>query len=290
MKLSVLMITYNHEKYIAQALDSVLMQQTDFDFEIVLGEDCSTDNTRSIVLDYQRRYPDKIKVLLSENNMGMTRNFIQTFNACTGEYVALLEGDDYWLSPLKLQKQVNVLDKHYDLSICFHNTNWIDDNSNIIRISNSKQKQMTDIYDIIDGWFIMTASIVFRKKFLINLPEWFMHVGNGDYALQLLLADNGKIFYIDELMSNYRKHACGASSRFHKNKLQIALSYLFYNFDKDTDYKYHEAISKKLLLIYRGWIDGSNLFYLPSVICYSIKYNNISITLISYLFRRVLHL
>lgn len=107
MKVSVLMITYNHEKFIAQAIDSILMQQVNFDYEIVIGEDCSTDGTRAIVIQYQKEYPDKIRLLLPEENLGMHKNFVQTFRACQGEYIALLEGDDYWTSPRKLQKQVD---------------------------------------------------------------------------------------------------------------------------------------------------------------------------------------
>src|SRR6266702_1500393 len=120
MKLSVLMITYNHEKYIAQALDSVLMQEVDSNYEIVIGEDCSTDNTRKIVLDYQRKYPNKIRALLPDKNLGMLWNFVATYEACQGKYVAILEGDDYWSSPVKLQKQVDFLDKNTGCVVCCH--------------------------------------------------------------------------------------------------------------------------------------------------------------------------
>ena len=106
MKVSIAMVTYNHEKFIAKALDSVLMQRTDFDYEIVIGEDCSSDNTRNIVIEYKRRYPDNIVLFLNEKNLGMYGNCSQVFQACQGEYIAVLEGDDYWTSPDKLQKQV----------------------------------------------------------------------------------------------------------------------------------------------------------------------------------------
>lgn len=106
---SVWMITYNHEKFIAQAIDSVIMQKTNFDYEIVIGEDCSTDRTREIVLEYKAKHPDKFKLLLQEKNVGMMQNFIVTLKTCNGKYIALLEGDDYWTDPLKLQKQVDFL-------------------------------------------------------------------------------------------------------------------------------------------------------------------------------------
>ena len=90
IKASVLMVTYNHQEFIAQALDSVLMQEVDFEYEIIIGEDCSTDNTRQIVIDYQRKYPDKIRLLLPEVNLGAHENFIATYKACNGKYIALL--------------------------------------------------------------------------------------------------------------------------------------------------------------------------------------------------------
>jgi glycosyltransferase involved in cell wall biosynthesis len=121
MKVSVLMLTYNHEAYVAQALESVLMQQTDFAYEIVLGEDCSTDHTREIVIDFQRQFPEKLRLLLPAQNLGMHQNFMQTLNACTGKYIALLEGDDCWTSPYKLQRQADYLDRNNDFAICFHN-------------------------------------------------------------------------------------------------------------------------------------------------------------------------
>ena len=128
MKVSVLTITYNHEKYIAQAIESVLIQEVNFDYELVIGEDCSTDKTREIVIDYQRKYPHKIRLLLNEKNLGMHRNFAQTYHACRGQYIAVLEGDDFWTSPHKLQKQVDFLDNNPDFAICFHNMQVINAN------------------------------------------------------------------------------------------------------------------------------------------------------------------
>ena len=93
--LSVLIITYNHEKFIGKALDSALGQKTNFDYEIVIGEDCSTDKTRQILLEYKKKYPRKVKLVLQEKNVGPNENFIDTYMACTGKYIAMLEGDDY---------------------------------------------------------------------------------------------------------------------------------------------------------------------------------------------------
>src|SRR5437762_2491810 len=121
MEVSVLLTTYNHEKYIAQALDSVLMQETNFDFELVILEDCSTDSTRDIVLAYQKKHPRKIRLRLAKRNVHSNKPFAEEFQAAPSPYIAMLDGDDYWSSPAKLQKQVEFLKVHPDYMLCFHN-------------------------------------------------------------------------------------------------------------------------------------------------------------------------
>lgn len=115
--LSVHMITYNHEPYIAQAIEGVLQQKTDFPFELIIGEDCSTDCTREIVLEYQKKYPAIIRVLISEGNVGASKNGRRVYAACRGKYIAYCEGDDFWHHPLKLKKQVEYLESHPDVGL-----------------------------------------------------------------------------------------------------------------------------------------------------------------------------
>ncbi len=109
---SVKMITYNHAPFIARAIEGVLQQKTNFPFEVVIGEDCSTDGTREIVFEYQKKYPEIIRVVTSDKNVGMKKNSLRVFRACRGKYIAFCEGDDYWHHPLKLQKQTNYLENH----------------------------------------------------------------------------------------------------------------------------------------------------------------------------------
>ena len=116
---SVYMLAYNHEKYLQQAIDGVMEQRTDFEYELVIAEDCSTDGTRRICFENQARYPDRIRVLWSEENVGMGRNGDRARAACRGEFVAICEGDDYWVNPLKLQKQVDLMRRHPTAGICF---------------------------------------------------------------------------------------------------------------------------------------------------------------------------
>ncbi len=214
MKVSVLTITYNHEKYIAQAIESVLMQEVNFDYELVIGEDCSTDRTREIVVEYQKKYPNKIRLLLNEKNIGMNRNFVQTYYASKGQYIALLEGDDYWTSPHKLQKQVDFLDNHQDFVICFHNMQTIyEDGSKEPSLSNLEQKEVSTIEDLFKGNFIYTASCLFRNKLFGEFPEWYFTLPFGDDSLHILNAEHGKIMFINEVMGVYRIHRGGVWSR-----------------------------------------------------------------------------
>jgi predicted O-linked N-acetylglucosamine transferase (SPINDLY family)/predicted SAM-dependent methyltransferase/glycosyltransferase involved in cell wall biosynthesis len=214
MKVSILIITYNHDQFIAQAIDSVLMQEVDFDYEIVIGEDCSTDSTRQIVLDYQRKYPDKIRLLLPEENLGMLKNFVSTYKACQGEYVALLEGDDYWISPRKLAVQVNFLDNNPDCSMCFNDTVTIEAGEHsepTLFIPRSSAKAYT-IKRLLQYNFISTPSVMYRHKLIGEFPSWYYEQSLGDWSLHILHAQHGKIGYIDEVMSAYRIHSAGAWS------------------------------------------------------------------------------
>lgn len=212
-KVSVLMITYNHEKYIAQAIESALAQVTDFDFEIVIGEDCSTDRTRDIVVDYQRRYSDRIVLVTSETNVGANRNFARSLMTCKGEYIALLEGDDYWTSPNKLQRQVDFLEDHPKCIICFHNATVVDESGQAEPCLSvpDKHPEISTIEGIIDRNFIPTASTLFRRGY-IRFPEWLYGLPISDWALHILNAQHGTIGYIDDMMAVYRLHSAATWS------------------------------------------------------------------------------
>jgi len=215
MKLSVLMITYNHERFIAQALDSVLMQQVNFPFEIVIGEDFSTDGTRLVVADYASRYPEIIKPLFREGNLGPTENFMQTFRACQGEYIALLEGDDYWTEPDKLQKQVDFLEAHPELAICFHNAYKLHEGTEQLTpmICDEAVKPVSTLDDLLRENFIPTLTALFRNRLFTDFPPWFHRVKYCDWALHVLNASHGTIGYIDAIMATYRLHDGGLTAQ-----------------------------------------------------------------------------
>lgn len=214
LKLSVCTITYNHERFLAQALDSALAQDTDFEFEIVVGEDCSKDRTREILASYAERFPGKIRPLLHESNLGINRNLAETLRACSGEYVALLEGDDFWTNPRKLQRQVEFLDAHRDFALCFHDVEILDDDGARTRarapVGWRRELSLGDLFGI--GNFIPTCSEVFRNRDFTTLPDWFFTLPIGDFALNCLTAAHGRIHFLPEALATYRRHAAGAFS------------------------------------------------------------------------------
>ncbi|NEV93949.1 glycosyltransferase [Psychroflexus sp. YR1-1] len=209
---SVCIQTYQHVSFIEQCLDSILIQETDFNYEILLGEDASTDGTREICMDYANRFPDKIRLFLHhrENNIKIGGqptgrfNFLYNLYSANGKYIAVCEGDDYWTDPLKLQKQVDFLEENKGYVICFHKVallskgELLEDNITIVP---KNHETITDLAE--KGNYIHTPSVMFRSQNL-NFPNEFKLSSIGDFFLYMLLARSGKIGYIDEKMAVYR--------------------------------------------------------------------------------------
>lgn len=240
-------------------LDGALMQHTNFDYEIVVGDDGSTDHAPQIIADYARRFPNKIRAYLHPNNLGPDspkefagrNNVLFLLKACRGQYVALCEGDDYWTDPLKLQKQVDFLDSHPDFSICHHNLEVIyEDGSPSHFFNPANQKNISTIEDLLqDRWFIGTASLMYRNLFLTeDFAAWHHQAAAGDWALVIQLAAKGQIGYLDEVMGVYRKHRGGLSNvhattnaDFLKNRRQM-----FENVNQWLGFKYDLTIRSTL--------------------------------------------
>ncbi|HVW28560.1 MAG TPA: glycosyltransferase [Polyangiaceae bacterium] len=214
MKVSVHLITYNHEHFIARAISSALEQRTDFDFEIVIGDDCSTDGTPAIVDDFRRRHPDRIRVLPRDENLGMHRNHRRTLEACKGEYVAYLEGDDYWTSPEKLQKQIDFLAANPRCVMCHHAVTVVTEDGSTppYRTPAKPQSGVATILDLIDGISMATCSIVVKNGLLPPPPDWFYTLKMCDLPLSIMQAEHGDIGYIDEVLGVYRVHDGGVWS------------------------------------------------------------------------------
>jgi glycosyltransferase involved in cell wall biosynthesis len=215
---SALVITYNHAPYVAQAIESVVRQETSFSFELIIGEDCSTDATREIVLKYQRAHPKIIRVITADRNVGAKRNFWRIYEACRGKYVALCEGDDYWHSALKLEKQVDFMEKHpscglvhcdCDVLVVAQGGRRIQSHN---RLTKRTPRENGDLYgSILAGTYrIRTPAVCMRKQLLDRVFEddpvlfrsnrFYM----TDTAIWLELSRLSKFKYLDESLATYR--------------------------------------------------------------------------------------
>lgn len=211
-KVSVLLLTRNHEPFIAQALESVLEQQTAFPVEIIVGEDASTDQTRALVEQYARRYPGRVRPLYHPRNVGAGANLRACLAAARGEYLAMLEGDDYWTDPQKLALQVQWLDAHPDFTICFHPVTMIRDEQPVPTAEQRIYAQ--EVYGFAD--FLIdtvphTGSVVLRNC-LRPVPNWVFAAFPLDFPLVALYAERGRAYLLPRTMGVYRLHAGGSWS------------------------------------------------------------------------------
>lgn len=213
MKLSVALITYNQEDLIGPCLDSILGQELDVPFEVVIGEDRSTDHTLDVVRRYEEANPDVVRVL-HDRNHGVCGNFARTILACESEYVALAEGDDWWTDSEKLQRQCDYLDEHPDCALCYHDVEDSDENNGtrtgFYDGMGSRPPERTTIADLIGGNFIRTCSVVFRREHVGQFPKGFSKMRIGDLPLFLIVAQHGWMGFIDRQMSVYRIHGSNA--------------------------------------------------------------------------------
>ena len=217
---SVCMVAYNHESFIKQAIEGVLMQKGDFNLHLIIGDDASKDKTGIIYKEYAERYPQKISFFQNKTNLGTKRNFYKTMNMITGEYMAFCEGDDYWTDSNKLNKQINFLEENKDYNICFHRTQVLLKDGRLVNDFITKVPCAdTTVDDLIRaGNYIHTPSVVYRNNFTI--PPWYWECPIGDYPLYVLAAKNGKIKCLNEFMAVYRYG--GRFSRLHPVKKRLA--------------------------------------------------------------------
>ena len=212
IKVSIHMPAYNHEKYIGEALDSVLMQKTNFEYEIVIGEDMSTDQTRAVARHYARDYPTRVRLIENEKNLGIWDNDQVIIAACRGEYIAWLESDDFWSSPDKLQKQVDFLDSHPDFSACFHRASCLTGSEPPITWKGgpTTRKDFYTVDDLLEqGHFIPSCTAVFRTELIREPLNWTRGTPFLETAYAIRFALSGKIGFLDEEMATYRFHSQG---------------------------------------------------------------------------------
>ncbi len=217
---SICIVTYQHARFIARAIEGALIQQTDFPVEILIGEDESTDGTRETCQAYAQRFPERIKLFLRHRSEvvlidGLPRggfNLRMTMGSATGEFIALCEGDDHWTDPEKLQRQVDYLRANPDCVGCFHDTQLMDGSDTILNESyfQSGQEKFSQA-DVLSTLLSRepTCSLMFRRSaFTEPLPEWYQR-RPSDLYLDLLLTQQGSLGFLRRNMGVYRKHASG---------------------------------------------------------------------------------
>jgi len=207
----VFMPTYNHGTYLAQAIESVLAQKTDFAYRLNIADDCSTDGAQLLIKQYAEQNPDRIRAIVSPQHLGVLhkdRVSTKVLQSCTGKYVAILEGDDYWTDPHKLQKQVDFLESHPDFAICFHDVKTVNETGaeQPHSVLPPQPKQVWTIEDLLAGNFIPTCSVMFRHGLIKEFPDWYTNLRIGDWVLHVMNAQHGKIGYLKDVMAVYRIH------------------------------------------------------------------------------------
>ena len=269
---SILCLTYNHEKYIEDALLSFVNQQTDFEFEVIVNDDASSDGTAEILKKYQKLYPSIIKPIfhdVNQHSKGINNTIKYMIPKAKGKYIAFCEGDDYFIDNGKLQKQVDFLEEHSQCSLCIHNAYVVDVSKNVVgEISSNAAGGFIPASTVIErgGGFISTNSIMTRSEYLKNLPGFFRIMSN-DFLWQAYFAQFGETYCFPEKMSAYRKGVEGSwTSRMKSNPKELSLFYhkkslVMKEFDEYTKRKYHKII----MSIYRDAVIRKYRFLIRSI-------------------------
>jgi glycosyltransferase involved in cell wall biosynthesis len=284
MRVSVSLLTYNHERYVAQAIEGVLAQRG-VEFELVISEDCSTDGTRAIVDQYAARHPDLIRVLPAPHNVGMTRAFARGIEAATGRFVALLDGDDYWTSPDKLRIQADYLDAHPELAVCFHNVTVVHEDGGVEPHpfhspvpqpypSRVVPKPVSTLSDVAPGNFMSTCSVMFRRGLFGAFPPWFADLAVADWPLHVLNAEHGDIGYIDADMAAYRVHGAGvwtaALSRYRRRDVIERYAELHRLLDRHLRGRFARELGAAVRSLY---VEGARTCYADDRIIDALRYS-----------------
>ncbi len=212
------MITYNHENYIEEAINGVLMQDCEYEIELIISNDCSTDHTNTIIQNIINTHPraSRIKYFNHDKNLGMMQNFIFTIKQCDGDYIALCEGDDYWTDPLKIQKQVGYMLLNPTISFSFHRANILFKEKLFLSYKSQNYKDR----NIVETKFFLrkggarycTASSVYRKDAFTDFPQWISECHVADYPILFLALQKGEVGYLEDIMCVYRLASLGSWS------------------------------------------------------------------------------
>ena len=249
---SIRCITYNHAPYIRQCLDGFVMQKTNFRFEAIVHDDASTDGTDAIVREYAAKYPDIIKPIFETENQWSKHDGslhrIMT-NACKGKYIAMCEGDDYWIDPNKLQKQVDFLESHPDYTLIGSNgiIMYTDVTQGLVYFNNHHELREVSIAELVNTWAFPTATLCFRREIFDHYPTWSKELHFGDDVMVMTCALLGKVATLGEVSSVYRKGS-GITKDLDKQQEYMAEQHkLFYtHLLEDTGDKYKDVLSARI--------------------------------------------
>ncbi|NOJ73712.1 glycosyltransferase family 2 protein [Paenibacillus alvei] len=249
LKVSVLIVTYNHEKYIKEALESIIMQRHDFSQEIIVADDCSSDNTLEIIEEFAEKH-ENIKILPTTNNLGITKNYKRGFAACSGEYIAVLEGDDYWTSPHKISTMVKFLDDNRGCALAFNRFIVAETDSKRFNIQPwpiREKFQLITISDLIqDNMIGNFSTCVYRNENIKNIDPSLYDFKVYDWMFNMVNAQFGLIGYIPEVMSVYRLHPNGTwTQKTEIEKINDIITSIdeynkYFNYIYDNDFQAHK--------------------------------------------------
>jgi glycosyltransferase involved in cell wall biosynthesis len=248
IEVTVLVVTYNHERFIEHALQSVLDQETTFDYEVLVSEDCSTDRTQALVSRVAERHPQRVRLLLSHRNLNDNGVLRRGVEAARGRYIALLDGDDLWTRSDKLQRQVEFLAEHSECAVCFHKAMFVDEEGESLglHMPPEGQEPLSGVDDLLQSNFVPTCSAMIRAAALHEMPPWYDGALFGDWPLLVLAARHGLIGYIDEVMAAYRVHDLGAWSGVERQaQLEMDAKFLR-RLNVDLGFRYDAAIREAL--------------------------------------------
>jgi glycosyltransferase involved in cell wall biosynthesis len=220
---SVCLITYNHVNYINQAIDSVLSQKTDFAWELVIADDCSTDGTSDVLATYESRYPQLIRVIKQKVNIGPGKNFIELLRNARGKYIAYFEGDDYWIDEYKICKQLPILESNPQYSMVFTNRLVLNPLGELTE-DTFYTKDFYTTKDVIEGFIPPSQTLMFRNfNSLVPSFEYFSNIYSGDRYLALFCSLSGSIYKLNDTTAVYRITGSGvwnsnsALNKLHQN-------------------------------------------------------------------------
>lgn len=252
---SISCITYNQEKYISEALESFLMQKTNFKYEILIHDDASTDKTVDIIRKYEKKYPDIIKPIYQTENQyskGTKINVVYNYPRAQGKYIALCEGDDYWTDNNKLQTQINYMEQHPKCTLCLHSSIAVSkDNEFLGKLFYYKENRIATAEEIISQTVAgATSSMLFPTSLVSCLPNYYFFAHIGDYPLKIYLASKGCVYHMSKIMSAYRV-SVGVTSWIlskdtnYNNSNRVIK--MLQGFNKCTNYQYDEAVTQEIL-------------------------------------------